>query len=118
MMRSPRVVTLTPRFAVADLRTARAPEKTTNPHYLTPEHRAWRAEVIKRARGQCQQVDALGNRCERSEAAGDRMFADHIVELADGGAALDPANGRCLCGRHHTLKTNRERDRRAGGMGD
>jgi hypothetical protein len=42
------------------------------------------------------------------------MFADHIVELKDGGAAFDVANGQCLCGSHHTLKTNAERARRMG----
>ena len=33
------------------------------------------------------------------------MFADHRVELRDGGAALDPDNGQCLCGSCHTRKT-------------
>jgi hypothetical protein len=33
------------------------------------------------------------------------MFADHIVELNDGGAPFDVANGQCLCGAHHTAKT-------------
>lgn len=112
MTRQPRVVTLAPRLATADLRTARPAEKTADPHYLTPEHRAWRAIVIGRAGGRCEEVDALGHRCEASEANGDRMFADHVVELKDGGAPFDPANGKCRCGRHHTLKTNVERERR------
>ena len=34
-----------------------------------------------------------------------RTFADHIRERKDGGDPLDPANGQCLCGQHHTLKT-------------
>jgi len=33
------------------------------------------------------------------------MFADHIMERKDGGLALGPANGQCLCGQHHSLKT-------------
>jgi hypothetical protein len=40
------------------------------------------------------------------------MFADHIKERQDGGDPFDPANGQCLCGAHHTLKTGRERARR------
>jgi hypothetical protein len=117
-----RVVTLRPSIAVVDLRTARAPDKRADPHYLTPEHRAWRAAVITRAGGRCEAVDEAGRRCWRSEAKGHRMFADHIVELADGGAPLDLANGRCLCGSHHNSKTNRERTARhsapaAGGIG-
>ena len=37
------------------------------------------------------------------------MFADHITEIRDGGDPFDPANGQCLCGRCHTLKTNAAR---------
>lgn len=37
------------------------------------------------------------------------MFADHIRELKDDGAPLDVANGQCLCGSHHTTKTNQAR---------
>jgi hypothetical protein len=33
------------------------------------------------------------------------MYADHIVELRDGGALLDLNNGQCLCGSHHEIKT-------------
>jgi 5-methylcytosine-specific restriction protein A len=33
------------------------------------------------------------------------MFADHIVEIKDGGALLDLRNGQCLCGSHHEIKT-------------
>jgi hypothetical protein len=78
--------------------------KTADPHYLTPEHRAWRAAVIRRAGGLCQ-----APRCGR---AGVRLFADHIRELQDGGAPLDVANGQALCGRCHAFKTVRERARR------
>ena len=114
--RSPRVATLKPRLAVADLRTARVPDKTADPHYLSAEHRAWRALVIRNAGGRCEWI-AGGVRCARRESLGDRMFADHIVERADGGADLDPANGQCLCGRHHTIKTNAARGRREAGQG-
>lgn len=48
------------------------------------------------------------------------MFADHIVERRDGGAELDLANGRCLCGSHHSRVTaaarvRRQRQTAAGG---
>lgn len=42
----------------------------------------------------------------------ERLFADHIVELKDGGAPFDVANGQALCGAHHTLKTAAERQKR------
>ncbi len=45
------------------------------------------------------------------------MFADHKLERRDHGAPLDPANGMCLCGSHHTRKTQAERARRAQGGG-
>jgi hypothetical protein len=90
------------RVAVADLRAVKPAPKTADPHYATPEHRAWRAAVIARAGGRCQWPG-----CDRAER---RMFADHIREIRDAPAlALDPSNGQCLCGKHHTLKTAQAR---------
>ena len=41
------------------------------------------------------------------------MFADHKKERQDApDAELDPANGWCLCGAHHSLKTAQEREKR------
>jgi hypothetical protein len=37
------------------------------------------------------------------------MFADHVVEVKDGGALYDVANGKCLCGSHHSAKTAQAR---------
>ena len=87
------------------------------PYYLSTEHRQWRALVIKRAHGRCEAVDD-GRRCTQA-APRHRMFADHIHEIRDGGALLDPDNGACLCGKHHTLKTAAARRQRfhAGGAG-
>ncbi len=86
------------------MRTARPPEKEADPHYLRPEHRAWREEVLRRAGWRCQHPG-----CGRADC---RLFADHIIELRDGGDPLDPANGQALCGSHHTLKTAAERAKR------
>jgi 5-methylcytosine-specific restriction protein A len=118
MVRGPRIASLGPRIAVADLRTAHAPPKASDPYYQTAEHRTWRELVIRRAGGRCEAIrSSTGLRCEASEASGQRMFADHIDEIADGGARFDPANGQCLCGHHHTLKTNVERARRHAASG-
>ena len=65
--------------------------------YATPEHRTWRATVLARAHGHCQ-----GPNCGRF---GVRLFADHIREISDGGAPLDPDNGQALCGSCHSRKT-------------
>jgi hypothetical protein len=40
------------------------------------------------------------------------LEADHIVELKDGGAPLDPANVLLLCRPCHARKTNQARDER------
>lgn len=108
-MRRSRVATLRPRIATLDLRTAPPAPKRADEELLTPDHRRWRAIVIARAGRRCEWIDDNGFRCEKSEANGDRMFADHIKERRDGGAPFDPNNGRCLCGQHHTIKTNAER---------
>ena len=74
--------------------------------YGTPLHRAWSAEVIRRSGGMCQ--DPLcANPC-----AGGRLFADHVVELRDGGG-FDISNGVARCGSCHSRKTAAERARRA-----
>lgn len=100
------------RLAPHDTRTVRPRPKQADAELLTPEHRAWRLAVCRRAGWHCEWVEG-GRRCEASAARGDRMVADHIVERADGGSLLDEANGQCLCVAHNTLKGNRARAARA-----
>lgn len=95
-----------PRVLALDTRRARPAPKQKDAIYYTPEFDRWRAAVVARAGGRCQ---AQG--CARTERDG-RMYADHIVELKDGGAAFDVANGQCLCAVHHGLKTAAERAKR------
>jgi 5-methylcytosine-specific restriction enzyme A len=80
--------------------------KVADAIYFDPRHHQWRDAVISRAGGACQWPA-----CGRVEK---RMFADHIHEIKDGGSRFDLANGQCLCGKHHTIKTNIERARRLG----
>ena len=84
----------------------RVPPKVAAPWYGTPEHHAWRDEVVKRANGMCQ---APG--CGR---VGVRLFADHVVEIKDGGSKTDLRNGQALCGRCHSRKTVAARAARMG----
>lgn len=49
-----------------------------------------------------------GSVCEQCGQAG-RVVGDHVVELKDGGAALDEGNVRLLCWSCHTAKTHRAR---------
>ena len=55
-----------------------------------------------------------GRRCEDCGRTGCRIFGDHVVELSDGGAALDRRNIRLLCGSCHTTKTAAARAARRG----
>ncbi len=87
---------------VIDARTVKPPPKAADPELQTQEHRNWARAVKQRAGWRCEWVEG-GKRCEVRSPA--RLFADHIVERRDGGALLDPMNGRCLCGSHHTRKT-------------
>lgn len=85
-----------------DTRTVRPPPKQADAELLTPEYRRWAEAVKRRAGYQCEAIDG-GVRCPVKAPA--RLFADHIIERRDGGSLLDPDNGQCLCGSHHTKKT-------------
>jgi hypothetical protein len=93
---------LQPRIPSLTGRSVPWPDKLVKPHYHDPKHQDWSKQVRERAGYICEQ-------CGRSEF---RMFADHIVELEDGGAPFDVSNGQCLCGACHTRKTIGERANR------
>jgi 5-methylcytosine-specific restriction protein A len=122
----PKLRTLAPLVRALDTRTVKPPPspispqqrfKRADPIYASPEFRAWRAKVVARAGGRCQAI-VYGQRCTKAQPQ-HRMFADHIIELRDGGEPFDVANGRCLCGPHHLMKTAQtRRDRLAIRRGD
>lgn len=99
-----RIPTLKPQLRAINLRTVAPPQKVKDAYYDTPQHREWSAAVVARAGGACQE-------CGRT---GTRLFADHIVELQDGGKPDDLSNGQALCGSCHTRKTGLERRTRIG----
>lgn len=88
--------------ATADRRTVRPREKVAAPDYTTPEHKAWARGVKERAGWKCEDC-----------GKGGPLIADHIVEIQDGGARLDPRNGSAKCYACHGLKTAAERAKRA-----
>lgn len=90
------------RFAMLDLRSSRPAQKKADPFYLSAE---WRAllEKFYRVRPRV---------CVQCGRTGCRLYADHVIALEDGGAALDMANLQLLCGACHTRKSNAERARR------
>lgn len=105
-----------PRLAVADTRAIKREAKAALPFYLSPEWRALMKSIIK----------ARGRRCERPECRRShdadgkavRIFGDHIIELRDNGAPLDPTNIMLLCGTCHANKTVAARVARAGSSPD
>jgi 5-methylcytosine-specific restriction enzyme A len=106
----PKLRSLPSLLRAVDTSTVRLPPKAKAEVYTTPQFRQWRAMVVGRAGGRCEAVDH-GYRCSRA-APEHRMYADHINELRDGGALLDPNNGQALCASHHELKTMQARARR------
>lgn len=99
---APRLRTSPDRIATLDTRSAKPPVKQTDRFYVSAD---WRAlvQILRSARG---------DRCEVCGRTNVRMFADHVVELQDGGAALDIRNLMLKCGSCHSRKTAAERARR------
>ena len=98
------------RLKTVDTRTCKPPPKTVDDFYSSMEWRHLVAAIIR----------ARGRRCEECGKTHDadgrsvRIYADHIAELRDGGAPLDPKNVRLLDAKCHGKKTARERAKRAG----
>jgi len=75
--------------------------KTPNEFYRSPE---WRALVSRLLEERGRRCECCG-RVEGPLGQPLRIFGDHIRELRDGGAPLDPLNIRLLCGSCHGKKT-------------
>lgn len=91
-----------PRLSAAKPRLVPAPKVRAPIYADSGEYRGWREEVMRLS----------GHRCRLCGRRNGRLFADHIVEIKDGGAPYDPANGQALCGSCHTKKTVKERNKR------
>lgn len=102
MAKQPRLSMIGHRIARAEIRRIVPPPKQADPYYLSDTHRAWVALVRRKA----------GYRCEKCGCQDPPLYADHVIELRDGGSPTDPFNGQLLCSRCHTIKTNRERAKR------
>jgi 5-methylcytosine-specific restriction enzyme A len=97
-----RLRSLPNRIALLDTRSAKLPPKRADPFYLSPEWRDLVADLLR----------LRGRRCQQCGRTNTRIYADHILELADGGARLDHSNVQLLCGACHTRKSQAERARR------
>ena len=87
------------------------PRKVKDPVYNSPEFMAWRDAVVQRAGHRCEAIDQHGLRCAKAQPE-HRLYADHVVELRDGGSLTDINNGQALCATHHQLKTVAARSQR------
>jgi 5-methylcytosine-specific restriction protein A len=96
-----------PAIRMLDTRAIKLAPKKADAELLTTEHRGWRTAVLTKAGFRCEAINN-GRRCDKASPK-HRLFADHIKERRDGGAPLDPQNGMCLCGSHHTAKTIAQR---------
>jgi hypothetical protein len=106
----PKLKSLAPLVRSTNTATTPLPPKVKAAVYTTPSFRLWRNAVVRRAGARCEAV-VDGHRC--SMAAPDhRVYADHVIEISDGGSVLDINNGQCLCASHHELKTVAARYRR------
>ncbi len=108
--RTSRLGRLPSKIGMLEQRTALPAPKTADPIYKDSRYLEFRSVVMRRAGYRCEVIED-GGRCWR-RAPEYRMYADHIVELKDGGDPFNPANGMCRCASHHTQKTIEERDKR------
>ena len=107
MTNTPRLTTLRPRVAMASQRLTPRP-KTVLPVYSSPEWRALIAAIIRERGRRCEDPACQSP----NHGAGGKVYGDHVVELQDGGALLDPSNVMLRCASCHSRKTAVERDKR------
>lgn len=81
----------------------RAP-KVADSFYSSTEWRSLMRDIYARRGRWCEDCGAGGR--------GVRLYGDHIKEIRDGGAKLDPMNVRIRCAKCHGRKTAIERARR------
>ncbi|WP_121219738.1 HNH endonuclease [Oceanibaculum indicum] len=96
-----------PRLNTLDTNIARPAPKKADAFYLSPEWRALVAQVIKERGRRCEDPA-----CRTPHGPWGRIFGDHIHEIIDGGARLDPTNVMLRCSSCHAVKTAAEARRR------
>lgn len=102
-----------PRISTAATRITITRPKETLPFYRTQEWVKLVAKIIAKRGRRCE-----GEECPRINRSlrGERIFADHIVEIQDDGALFDEGNIQLLCGSCHSKKTLAERAKRLGAI--
>jgi 5-methylcytosine-specific restriction protein A len=106
MTNPPRLSMLKSRVGTVANRLAPGP-KVAAPVYSSNEWRTLIASIIEARGRRCEDP-----KCKTPGRTGIRVFGDHIKELQDGGALIDPRNVMLRCGSCHTRKTIAERAKR------
>jgi hypothetical protein len=77
------------------LERTRVPIKRADPIYLSPEWRNLRDRLVEERGRRCEKC----GKTHEDDGTPVRLIGDHIKEIRDGGAPLDPANVQLLCTR-------------------
>ena len=114
----PTVQARAPRITARDTRAVRPPPppaggrgpKITVAFYGTAAWKSLMRAIIAERGRQCQDPG-----CQTpNRARGKRVYGDHVVELQDGGEALDKRNVMLRCASCHGVKTAAARRSRSG----
>ena len=105
-MRTP-LKTFGPRIKTFESRRVLPPEKRAASFYLSPSWRRLLDEIVAERGRVCEDPACADRDCSHR-----RIYGDHIVELADGGAPLDRSNILLRCAPCHGLKTAAARSAR------
>ena len=113
----PTVKARPPRIIARDTRAVRPPPhvggrgpKITVAFYGTAPWKALMRAIIAERGRQCQDPACT----TPNRARGKRVYGDHVVELQDGGEALDKRNVMLRCASCHGVKTAQARRSRSG----
>jgi 5-methylcytosine-specific restriction protein A len=82
--------------------------KVVDHFYISAEWKQLRNQIIKDRGWRCQDPA-----CSTPRGPWKQIYGDHMVELSDGGSALDPRNVLLRCGACHGRKTTEAKARRA-----
>lgn len=105
------IPSLANRVPNADIRTAIPPLKESEAIYKSPSWLRLMADIIAERGRICEDPNHNYNRTHKlknelpSPDSLGRIYGDHIVELSDGGAALDKSNIMLRCAVCHGRKT-------------